>query len=268
MIYGLRPILTLSATLLLAAGATSASAADLGGFKGSIKDDNYAPMPQVSLINMCYVRIDTGYGWSGDPDVKWAVNNRDDVRNIDFDNSWMVEGGVGCGTGGSRGWRGELALGYHGKRDYAGEPGLWTPPGEPGGPIDDPLHTSISSTTLMVNLYKDLGNYGGLIPYVGAGVGVAYNKMDDVSFTGNPALINRIEGDEDLSFAWSLMAGVGYQLSPRTTLDIGYRYLNLGDIESEHIDSARHYNPKVKFDDLDVHEIKVGLRYQFGGPVQ
>ena len=28
--------------------------------------------------------------------------------------------------------------------------------------------------------------------------------------------------------AWALMAGLGFQLSPSVTLDVGYRYLNAG----------------------------------------
>lgn len=253
----------LAAGALLAGLAMPAAAADLGGFRGSVKDDNYAPMPRVSLVDHCYVRIDTGYSFSGDPDVRFysELEDRDDVRNMSYDDGWLVEGGAGCSTGGARAWRAELMLGYHGKKDYTGEPPLWTPPNPPG-PIDDPLHTSISSTTLMVNLYKDLGSYGGFVPYVGAGIGVAYNQMDDVYFTQNPFLTNRIHGDNNISFAWSLMAGFGYDLTSRATLDIGYRYIDLGRIASQNGDNAGFWNPKARFDDLDNHEIKVGLRYK------
>ena len=117
----------------------------------------------------------------------------------------------------------------------------------------------------MLNAYKDLGTFGNLTPYVGAGVGMAYNKMDDVYFTGNPALVNKIKGDSELSFAWSLMAGVGYRVSDRATLDIGYRYFDMGDASSETIDNTLNYNPRVNIDDITAHEIKVGLRYNFGG---
>jgi opacity protein-like surface antigen len=131
--------------------------------------------------------------------------------------------------------------------------------------VVDPLHTSVKSYTLMLNGYKDLGNYGGFTPYLGAGVGVAYHIMDEVYFTDNPNLSNRIEGNRDMAFAWSLMAGVGYQLSHSTVLDVGYRYIDMGSIDSGRVDSAGFVNPKVQLDDIDAHEIKVGLRYHFGG---
>ena len=86
----------------------------------------------------------------------------------------------------------------------------------------------------MFNGYYDIARFDRFTPYVGAGVGLAYNKTGGVSFTGNAALVNVIEGDNRWSLAWSLMAGVGVQLTERTTLDIGYRYLDMGKAEVRH----------------------------------
>jgi opacity protein-like surface antigen len=266
--------------------AGSATAADLGMPRGgSIKDNPYmAPMPVVSRgAGNCYGRADVGYAASGDPEISWAQtvpvggtgpngegpgeHVTDDVATLSFDNTWFGAIGGGCGWGGSRGIRAEVMLGYHGSRKIDGEPAFpWFDPDGAGPlpPEDDPLHTDISSYSFMLNLYKDLGTHAGFTPYLGAGIGAAYNMMDDVYFTGNPALINQIRGDEDLAFAWSLMAGVGYQLSERAILDVGYRYLNLGSVESGTVDSAGFFNPAVNVDDIDSHEIKVGLRYHFG----
>ena len=117
----------------------------------------------------------------------------------------------------------------------------------------------------MFNGYYDLGRFDRFVPYVGAGVGLAYNKMDEVYFTGNPALTNRIEGDSRWSLAWSLMAGVGVQVTERVTLDFGYRYLDMGKAESGTLDNLGFTNPKVRVDDLAAHEFKIGLRFAFGG---
>ncbi len=278
--------------------AGTAGAADLGGMSGgSMKDGGYmAPMPQVSRgpSGPCYFRADVGYSASADPTATWAVtenifteNGAGDgvvtadeitsnylgnaVANEQLENSWFGEVGAGCGTGGSRGVRGELMLGYHGKKKFDGEPIFYDPGPEVGGPepgapeiYDDPAHTDITSYTLMLNFYKDLGTYRGFTPYVGAGVGAAYNIADEFYFTENPNLLNRIRGDRDLSFAWALMAGVGYQVSDRTTLDVGYRYLDLGEAGSENVDNLNFYNPRFNIDDITAHEVKVGLRYSFG----
>ena len=242
-----------------------ASAADLYGYGGSIKD---APVV-VASPGSCYLRGDVGYSWTRDPNVKWTVTDpntglfvTDAVTAVNVDNSWLFEGGAGCGSG-PRGIRGELMLGYHGKRDIDGTPGPWNPATVP--PTADPLHTSVSTTTLMFNGYYDIARLDQFTPYVGAGVGLAYNKTGGVSFTANPALTNVIEGDSRWSLAWSLMAGVGIQLSERTTLDIGYRYIDMGRAESGTLDNLGFTNPRVRIDDLAAHEFKVGLRFAFGG---
>jgi opacity protein-like surface antigen len=273
-----------TALVLAAAAAMPVSAADLGGPRGgSIKDGYVAPMPMSAPAGPCYFRGDVGYSWSQAPTVKWPVHNldnttvpatttfvTDEVSNVSLDNTWLAEASVGCSFGGSRGWRIEGVLGYHGKRDLIGEPGYFevTNPGpvvDPYGGSADPMHSSIKTYTAMINAYRDLGNFGGFVPYVGAGVGIAYNMMDGVYFTGNPNLTNTIHGKNDISLAWALMAGVGYQLSERTIIDVGYRYLNMGSASSERHDNAGFVNPRVTVDDIAAPEVKVGLRYHFGG---
>lgn len=292
-----------SAALSIAAGAAvPATAADLGYGRGSVKDGYVAPMPEVHRgpAGPCYFRADVGYSLSGDPDAKWPVNNRtfagdtgdgaggppngiidadeitstfvgDTVSGASLENTWLAEAGVGCGSG-SRGFRVEAVLGYRGDRDFQGEPMIYNPGPNPGDPVgtpppadyDDPMHFSLRTYTLMLNVYKDLGNFGGFTPYVGAGIGAAYHQMSGVYFTGNPALVNTIEGNSDLAFAWSLMAGVGYQISDRAILDFGYRYIDLGKATSGRVDNAGFVNPRVVVDDVTAHEFKVGLRYHFG----
>lgn len=204
----------------------------------------------------------------------------DKVTATSREGSAFGEVGAGCGSG-SRGLRGEVMFGFRGNAKVDGEPGIYTRdyivnpdpngpstppvhPDDPTGPIDDPMHTSIRSYTMMFNLYKDLGKYGRVTPYVGAGIGAAYHMVDETYFTGNYDLPNRIHGDNDLSLAWSLMAGVGIQVSDRAILDVGYRYIDMGEATSERSDSAGFVNPRINFDDLAAHEIKVGLRYHFG----
>lgn len=293
--------IALAAITAAASLAGTASAADLGGAPmagGSMKDGYVQPMPEVSRgAGPCYVRADVGYSWAREPDIKWPTGTEtvymrngyeigrdfthttDAVTNTSRENGAFGEVGAGCTLWGSassgRALRGEVMFGFRGDRKVDGEPGAYsidyvdvtpvpvpTPPDVPV--VDDPLHTSIKSHTLMVNLYKDLGKYGRVTPYLGAGVGVAMHKVDETYFTGNYYLPNRIEGNENFSFAWSLMAGVGYQLTDRATLDVGYRYIDMGDAESGRVDDAGFVNPKVDIDDLAAHEIKVGLRFSLG----
>ncbi len=277
----------------LAALMTPSHAADL---RGSIKDYGYtAPMPVVShaAAGPCYVRADVGGVIASDPNGSWPVYNEvftgdgnnngiidqgevdyvpagRSIRGESLDGTWLAEVGAGCGSG-SQGFRGEITFGFRGKQDYTGEPHIYngTLIGDPVGTtppdIDDPIHTSLQTHTVMLNAYYDFGVIYGVVPYIGAGIGAAYHQVDEVYFTQNPNLTNRISGNEDVSLAWSLMAGFGYQISDRAILDVGYRYIDLGEARSGRVDNAGFVNPPLRFDDISAHEIKVGLRYHFGG---
>jgi opacity protein-like surface antigen len=293
MTFHLKTGLASAALAAVAAIASTANAADLGGYRGgSIKDGGYAqPAPAFGGIGNCYFRADVGYSWSRNPDIKFpvgdTVNTYDatgttllsstytqtgsNVADTSLENTWFGEGGFGCGSG-SHGVRAEMMFGVHGDRKLDGKPGNYTvtniitaaPPAPAPAPIDDPLHSSIKTYTAMVNVYKDLGKWGQVTPYVGAGIGLAYNQMNETYFTQTTTLHNRIAGDNDLSLAWSLMAGIGYQISDRAILDVGYRYLDMGKITSQRHDNAGFVNPRVTVDDIAAHEFKIGLRYHFG----
>ena len=294
MTIHLKSSLASAALVAVAAIATSASAADLGGYRGgSLKDNGgyVLAAPSGGPVGNCYFRADVGYSWSRNPDIKFPVGNTintwdatdttytssytqtgSNVADTTMENSWLGEAGFGCGSG-SYGIRGELMLGYRGDRKIDGTPGDYTITNDHsafgGGVVADPtvvdpLHTSVKTYTLMANVYKDLGKFGNVTPYVGAGIGVAYNQMSETYFTGTTTLPNRIAGDNDISLAWSLMAGIGYQISDRAILDVGYRYIDMGKISSQRHDNAGNINPRVVIDDLAAHEFKVGLRYHFG----
>ncbi len=280
-----------SAALVAAMSSVSpVAAADLGGPRGGSIKDTYVPMQEVSRgsAGPCYVRADVGYSWAKDPHATFPVTN--DVTVVDgtgavisTDSTYIGDavtgasltnaafGGVGLGCGsGSRGIRGEVMLNQYGWRNFRGEPlpysnyvvvqGDPTPP-----PVEDPMHTRVKSTTLMFNGYYDLGKFGRVTPYVGAGVGVAYNQTGETYFTDNPSLVNKIEGASRLSLAWSLGAGVGVQISERAVLDVGYRFTDLGKAQTGRIDNLGFVNPSATIDHMRNHEIKIGLRYHLGG---
>jgi opacity protein-like surface antigen len=120
------------------------------------------------------------------------------------------------------------------------------------------------SSTFMVNGYLDFRSMMGLTPYVGAGIGVARNVFSPhVLTTYNPATgeetSENFAGGDTFSLAWALMAGVGYQLSSNFTLDLGYRYVSLGDVKTRSYDS----DTGVDVESIGAHEVRLGVRYSF-----
>ena len=67
------------------------------------------------------------------------------------------------------------------------------------------------------------------------------------------------------------MAGVGYDVSPSTKLEFGYRYLNMGKVKQYIFNCAG--GPGVagtcgdylNYNSIQSHEFKVGMRWMLGG---
>ncbi|MEL6297379.1 MAG: outer membrane beta-barrel protein [Pseudomonadota bacterium] len=287
------------ATVAVASTAAFVSTpVDAGGlFKrdgGSARSMDFGYSAPRAAAGPCYFRADIGASVSRDPSVEWPVNSitrtfdgtgpatpgnltgytttygGNQVSGESLDNAMFGDIGVGCGQG-SKGFRAEAVFSVRGEKKFQGEPAEFqitdVYSGTPQAPtdFDDPMHFNLRSYTMMLNVYRDLGKWGSFVPYVGVGVGAAYHQIDEVYFTGNPSLTNRIEGNSDISFAWSLMAGFGYQITDRAVLDVGYRYIDMGKAKSGRADNAGFVNPAVKVDDIAAHEFKFGVRYHFGG---
>ncbi len=86
--------------------------------------------------------------------------------------------------------------------------------------------SSYSALLLLANAYADLGTYHGITPYVGAGIGGAHLKWDDLRNTVNgTTTVHR--GTKSWRFAYALMAGASYCLTDKLKLDVGYRYARI-----------------------------------------
>ena len=120
--------------------------------------------------------------------------------------------------------------------------------------------SKMSALLLLANAYIDLGTYHGITPYVGAGIGGARVKWDTVY---DPNTTERNPGASNWRFAYALMAGASYCLTDNLIFDAGYRY--------SHIEGGRMFEWDISsagpgFDrGIDNHEVRGGLRYQFGG---
>jgi len=137
---------------------------------------------------------------------------------------------------------------------------------------------SKSEFTTLANAYLDLGTWWHLTPFVGAGIGGSYNRIHDFFDTcGAPACSGQLTGISDgtgskFSFAWALHAGLAYQVTPGLTIELAYRYINLGDAQSgnfHNIDPLLSVHPgPFQFKDLTSHDLKLGVRWMLEPPLQ
>lgn len=117
------------------------------------------------------------------------------------------------------------------------------------------------STTYLLNGYVDLGSWSGVTPYLGGGIGAASNRFTNVTreVTLGNAFVSRIDLPRytATNFAWALMAGVAADLGSGFKVDIGYRYMHLGDAHSR-LDGIQ---AGIRTKDVNSHEFRIGARY-------
>ena len=120
----------------------------------------------------------------------------------------------------------------------------------------------LKSWVFLANAYVDLGTWNCFTPYVGAGIGAAYNQLADfvdmgIGTTG--AGFGRNSADWNL--AWALHAGVAYNVSKSLKVELAYRYLNLGSVTDTVDCIGGCVSDSYKFSNIHSHDIMLGLRW-------
>jgi opacity protein-like surface antigen len=116
---------------------------------------------------------------------------------------------------------------------------------------------SIGANTLFANAYYDFRNNSKFTPYVGLGLGSSfldtrYKSTVTAEYPWGTVDITAKAKKSNTDFAWNVGGGVAYALTSNVSLDLAYRYANLGKIKSS-----------VKPFDLDMHQAMLGLRVAF-----
>lgn len=132
--------------------------------------------------------------------------------------------------------------------------------------------TQATAYSFMANAYVDLGTFARFTPYIGAGLGAAYvdwGRLDSQALCQGstcPASFQAVAhpgGDGSWRFAWAVMAGVSYDITPRLKADLGYRFRDIGGGRMYGFDSASAVAGSMQGSDhgLRSHEVRIGLRY-------
>ena len=127
------------------------------------------------------------------------------------------------------------------------------------------FQANLQSYSALVNGYIDLGTWYNVTPYVGAGVGLSFGHYQtsssyfqadgssyDIQVT-NPAsaatyslYFDRTLSGNYYNPAFALVGGVAIGIYDHVKLDVGYRYLDLGDILGKNVHTQ---------------EVRAGFRY-------
>ena len=272
---------------VLAVGATAAAAADL--------------LPAPAPVEPAYAApVEVGGGWylRGDVGVSHVETSRwQQARRFDDTSTVLragfitdqIEGsafaGIGIGYQFNSWFRADLTAEYRHAATARGTYQEHTSFGCFIGTCDfrgqNNYRGSLDSIVVLANGYFDLGTWHGITPFVGAGVGFAHNRMTGFTEDGyqqgtlsgfGPVATSLIVDNEKTNFAWALHAGLGYAVSPNLKLELGYRYLNLGEARTGSIQCGTFTGtgsacaPGVKVEEIQSHDIKLGMRWMLGGP--
>jgi opacity protein-like surface antigen len=113
----------------------------------------------------------------------------------------------------------------------------------------------LDATYLLVNLWYDIPTTGPLGYYVGGGIGAAKVEGDG-TITGSTF---GVQVDET-KMAIQIGAGVMYDISQSLTLDVGYRFKYVGDVDMEETSGSGFV---FEGGDIQSHSLQAGLMYSF-----
>jgi opacity protein-like surface antigen len=136
--------------------------------------------------------------------------------------------------------------------------------------------TRLGSWAVLANGYVDIGNWSGITPYIGAGVGYAFTQASQVTnqqFVTTPSgalaplvdpntglpVINSFPTHNTGGFAWALTAGASVAVAPSVKLDFNYRYLNIADARL----APDNFGVMARVKSLGAHQFRIGVRYMF-----
>lgn len=232
-----------------------------------------------------YARAALGYEQSNDanfsdrdcrsqqPAALFGCVRGDDGQPIgaygDFGNYPIVEMAVGKRL---LPWlRTDLSVGYRFDMDYQGNANFLTVG------TNEAVSADLESWTGMANAFVDLApltntDLGRFEPYLGAGLGIAYNRLGKVTyrFPENPYRhkLSITPDGERTNLAYRLSLGTGIRLTETLTLDLSASYTDLGQVGTDTgIMAMNHVPAGILIDETETHlrtfGASIGLRYDF-----
>jgi opacity protein-like surface antigen len=242
-------ILSLAAFALLA--ANTAHAADYTQPLPPQPVYTPPPPPQECCSNW-YLRGDVGIGLNTNFNLDYTTTTGATLRQNTNEDSFFLGGGVGYYW---NNWlRFDVTAEYRSKsRLYA----LVTY--SPGG-IDE-YQGNLKSWVFLANAYVDLGTWYCLTPFVGVGIGGAYNTLSDFSDVNPTGGYGFGRNPSEWHPAYALYAGLAYNVSKNFKVELAYRYLDYGSITDTVDCSTSCTHDKFKFGPLTSNDIMLSLRW-------
>ena len=239
--------------------STSAFAADMPQPPPQIA---YQPIVVEQSEGAWYLRGDVGIGITNTYDITWLPSPPDAGIPFAFDQHSMADTvffDVGAGYEWNSWLRFDVTAGYR-DRTQVNARGIYNTSTDVG----DSYQGYLKSWIFLVNGYVDLGTWDCLTPFVGVGIGGAYNQMADLVDMGIGTTGGGFgRNSTTWSPAYAFYAGLDYNVTKNVALEISYRYLNYGSV-TDSIDCIGGCTPdSYKFSNLSSNDFMLGFRWRF-----
>lgn len=189
-----------------------------------------------------YLRGDVGYRFHRIGSIDAAGMP---VTDSTFDNTPVVGGGFGYKY---QWFRTDFTVDYGPQAKF-----------NASNPVVPALYSmKVDSAVGLANIYADLGSWAGFTPYVGAGVGISYVRTADYTVS-NLVPTTPIPTREKWNFAWAAMFGVSFAITQQIALDVGYRYVRLGDAVSGL--QPPNFNTATTLKGISAQDVRIGIRF-------
>ena len=192
------------------------------------------------------------------------------VQTNSFDTAGIF--GLGVGYRVNNWFRADVTGEYRGNSQFFGKDVITFP----GGFGTDTYHATKSEWVVLGNAYVDLGTWWCITPFIGAGVGgarVSIANFTDQGITNFAGLTSSglAFGDNvaKWNFAWAAHAGLAYRVTPNFTVELAYRYLDMGDGltgDLRTFDGTNGINNPTTFKNITSHDLKLGVRWDLTSP--
>ncbi|MDR0646507.1 MAG: outer membrane beta-barrel protein [Elusimicrobiota bacterium] len=187
------------------------------------------------------------------------------IQNKDFDYDKSLNSKLAVGVGADVGKEGVLRA----ELEYSGtSASYYTYTGTTAsGGTNEEASSKTENKTLLLNAYFDIKTGTVFTPYIGAGFGINNSSLETNFISGRYSVpVSIVSGWKP---AWDIGAGVGIKVAKTLTLDIGYRYSDLGTFKGRYglyyddgTSVARVAEGEAKYA-LTSHEAVLGVRYTF-----
>jgi len=201
-------------------------------------------------------------------------------QRLDFATAGIF--GIGVGYQVNNWFRADVTGEYRGKSSFSG---LDLNTFSYGGFVHngaDKYTANKSEVLFLANAYVDLGTWWCVTPFIGAGIGTSRVTISGFTDQGLSDAVAGFPSTYGASpstafansaskwnFAWAVHAGLAYRISPNVTLELAYRYVDLGDGVTGDIKTYQGtnsvYNP-MTFKDITSHDLKLGVRWNLDNP--